>query len=60
MVPPPVSKKPMLTGDPETDKKVRRMSKRAPMTVAERLLKGSLLFCMVCFQVPIAMLCLYL
>ncbi|KAK3118894.1 hypothetical protein QOZ80_9BG0710190 [Eleusine coracana subsp. coracana] len=39
MVPPPISRKPILTGDPETDKQVRRMAKRAHMTVAEKLLK---------------------
>ncbi|KAK3141015.1 hypothetical protein QOZ80_5AG0408960 [Eleusine coracana subsp. coracana] len=39
MVPPPISKKPILTGDPETDKQVRKMAKRAHMTVAEKLLK---------------------
>jgi E3 ubiquitin-protein ligase UHRF1 len=49
MVPPPISRKPMLTGDPETDKKARIMAKRAHMTVAERLLKGLLLFHMVYF-----------
>ncbi|GJN04516.1 hypothetical protein PR202_ga22070 [Eleusine coracana subsp. coracana] len=39
MVPPPISRKPILTGDPETDKQVRRMAKRACMTVVEMLLK---------------------
>jgi len=41
MVPPPVSKKPVLSGDPETDKQIRRATKRAHLSVAERLLKGS-------------------
>ena len=40
MVPPPISKKPVLSGDPETDKQIRRATKRAHMSVAERLLKG--------------------
>ncbi|TVU18446.1 hypothetical protein EJB05_34547 [Eragrostis curvula] len=39
MVPPPVSRKPIPSGDPETDKRVRKMAKRAHMSVAERLLK---------------------
>ncbi|EES17520.1 E3 ubiquitin-protein ligase ORTHRUS 2 [Sorghum bicolor] len=39
MVPPPVSKKPVLSGDPETDKQIRRSTKRAHLSVAERLLK---------------------
>ncbi|CAN6358835.1 unnamed protein product [Urochloa humidicola] len=39
VVPPPISKKPVLSGDPETDKQIRRATKRAHMSVAERLLK---------------------
>uniref|UniRef100_A0A0A8YTM3 RING-type E3 ubiquitin transferase n=1 Tax=Arundo donax TaxID=35708 RepID=A0A0A8YTM3_ARUDO len=39
MVPPPISRKPVLTGDPETDKQVRRVARRAQMSIAERLLK---------------------
>ncbi|PUZ64390.1 hypothetical protein GQ55_3G140400 [Panicum hallii var. hallii] len=39
VVPPPISKKPVLSGDPETDKRIRRATKRAHMSVAERLLK---------------------
>ncbi|XP_062230448.1 E3 ubiquitin-protein ligase ORTHRUS 2-like [Phragmites australis] len=39
MVPPPISRKPILTGDSETDKQVRRVARRAHMSVAERLLK---------------------
>ncbi|WVZ95650.1 hypothetical protein U9M48_041384 [Paspalum notatum var. saurae] len=39
MVPPPVSRKPVLSGDPETDKQIRKVAKRAHMSVAERLLK---------------------
>jgi hypothetical protein len=41
MVPPPVSRKPVLAGDPETDKQIRRATKRVHLSVAERLLKGS-------------------
>ncbi|PWZ16833.1 E3 ubiquitin-protein ligase ORTHRUS 2 [Zea mays] len=39
MVPPPVSKRPVLSGDPETDKLIRKATKRAHLSVAERLLK---------------------
>ncbi|XP_062199482.1 E3 ubiquitin-protein ligase ORTHRUS 2-like [Phragmites australis] len=39
MVPSPISRKPVLCGDPEADKEIRRVAKRAHMSVAERLLK---------------------
>ncbi|CAL4902510.1 unnamed protein product [Urochloa decumbens] len=39
VVPPPISRKPVLSGDPETDKQIRRVTKRAHMSIAERLLK---------------------
>lgn len=39
VVPPPVSRKPVLSGDPETDKQIRRATKRVHLSVAERLLK---------------------
>lgn len=58
MKPPPISRKPVLSGNPETDKQIRRVARRAQMSVAERLLKGS---CYVlCFLLArtIAMLCL--
>ena len=41
MVPLPVSKKSVLSRDPETDKQIRRATKRARLSVAERPLKGS-------------------
>ena len=41
MVPPLVSKKSVLSWDPETDKQIRRATKRARLSVAERPLKGS-------------------
>ena len=47
MVPPPMSRKPVLTGVPESDKQVRRRARRTQMSVAERLLKGYLFFCSV-------------
>uniref|UniRef100_A0A0D9WBQ9 RING-type E3 ubiquitin transferase n=1 Tax=Leersia perrieri TaxID=77586 RepID=A0A0D9WBQ9_9ORYZ len=37
--PPPISKKPHLSGDPETDKQIRRVARTAQMSVADRLLK---------------------
>jgi E3 ubiquitin-protein ligase UHRF1 len=40
VVPPPISRKPVLSGDPETDKQIRKATKRAHMSVAERLLRG--------------------
>lgn len=43
MKPPPISRKPNLSGDPATDKEIRRVARRAQMSVTERLLKGS--FC---------------
>lgn len=39
MKPPPISRKPVLSGNPETDKQIRRVARRAQMSVAERLLK---------------------
>ncbi|KAG8084671.1 hypothetical protein GUJ93_ZPchr0010g8847 [Zizania palustris] len=39
MKPPPISNKPILSGDPETDAQIRRVTKRAQLSVAERLLK---------------------
>ncbi|KAG8066872.1 hypothetical protein GUJ93_ZPchr0005g16170 [Zizania palustris] len=39
MKPPPISMKPILSGDPETDKQIRRVARRTQMSVAERLLK---------------------
>ncbi|XP_062196443.1 E3 ubiquitin-protein ligase ORTHRUS 2-like [Phragmites australis] len=39
MVPPPISRKPVLSGDPETGKQIRRVAKRSHISVAERLLK---------------------
>uniref|UniRef100_A0A452XIE1 Uncharacterized protein n=1 Tax=Aegilops tauschii subsp. strangulata TaxID=200361 RepID=A0A452XIE1_AEGTS len=38
--PPPISKKPAQSGDPETDKQFRKYQKRAHMSMNERLLKG--------------------
>ena len=43
MKPPPISRKPNLSGDPATDMEIRRGARRAQRAVAERLLKGS--FC---------------
>ncbi|KAM3405789.1 hypothetical protein ACQJBY_000043 [Aegilops geniculata] len=37
--PPPISKKPAQSGDPETDKQFRKYQKRAHMSMNERLLK---------------------
>ncbi|XP_040379957.1 E3 ubiquitin-protein ligase ORTHRUS 2-like [Oryza brachyantha] len=47
--PPPISRKPNLSGDPETDKQIRRVVRRAQMSVAERLLKE--FGCSICKQV---------
>ncbi|KAL6619605.1 hypothetical protein ACP70R_034744 [Stipagrostis hirtigluma subsp. patula] len=38
-VTPPASRKPVLSGDPETDKEVRKIRRRPMLSVAERLLK---------------------
>ena len=53
MVPPPMSRKPVLTGVPESDKQVRRRARRTQMSVAERLLKGYLFFCYVYLCMPL-------
>jgi E3 ubiquitin-protein ligase UHRF1 len=53
MVPPPISRKPVLTGVSETDKQVRRRARRTQMSVAERLLKGYLSFCYVYLRMPL-------
>uniref|UniRef100_A0ACD5XDV1 Uncharacterized protein n=1 Tax=Avena sativa TaxID=4498 RepID=A0ACD5XDV1_AVESA len=37
--PAPISKKPVQTGDAETDKEIRQIQRRAHLTLAERLLK---------------------
>ncbi|KQJ91549.1 hypothetical protein BRADI_4g38230v3 [Brachypodium distachyon] len=37
--PAPISKKPVQSGDPETDKEIRKIQRRAHLSVAERLLK---------------------
>ncbi|KAF0924203.1 hypothetical protein E2562_008500 [Oryza meyeriana var. granulata] len=47
--PPPISRKPNLSGDVETDKQIRRVARRAQMSVAERLLKEFV--CSICRQV---------
>uniref|UniRef100_A0A0D3G277 RING-type E3 ubiquitin transferase n=1 Tax=Oryza barthii TaxID=65489 RepID=A0A0D3G277_9ORYZ len=47
--PPPISRKPNLSGDPATDKEIRRVARRAQMSVAERLLKE--FGCSICKQV---------
>ncbi|KAG2623593.1 E3 ubiquitin-protein ligase ORTHRUS 2-like [Panicum virgatum] len=49
MVPPPMSRKPVLTGVPESDKQVRRRARRTQMSVAERLLKE--FACSICQEV---------
>jgi len=53
MVPPPMSRKPVLTGVPESDKQVRRRARCTQMSVAERLLKGYLFFRYVYLCMPL-------
>jgi len=48
-----MSRKPVLTGVPESDKQVRRRARRTQMSVAERLLKGYLFFCSVYLYMPL-------
>ena len=48
-----MSRKPVLTGVPESDKQVRRRARRTQMSVAERLLKGYLFFCYVYLCMPL-------
>jgi hypothetical protein len=38
--PAPRSKKPVQTGDPETDKELRKIQRRPHLSMAERMLKG--------------------
>ncbi|RCV15839.1 hypothetical protein SETIT_3G090000v2 [Setaria italica] len=49
MAPPPISRKPVLTGVSETDKQIRRRTRCAQMSVAERLLKE--FACSICKEV---------
>ncbi|CAL4911057.1 unnamed protein product [Urochloa decumbens] len=49
MVPPPMSRKPVLTGVSETEKQVRRRARRTQISVAERLLKE--FACLICQEV---------
>lgn len=55
MVPPPVSRKPVLTGVSETNKQVRRRARCAQMSVAERLLKGYLLLYYIFLCIPLSL-----
>jgi E3 ubiquitin-protein ligase UHRF1 len=47
--PEPISKKPIRTGDPETDKEIRQAQRRSHLSLTEKLLKGN--FYPVCYLV---------